>query len=76
MDLLRAIAPRRTAHAHCDIPCGIYDPVQARIEELVGGEAEENAQEARKYAGPNLTIIPVTSFEQALRALDALPPAP
>jgi len=32
MDLLRAIAPRRTAHAHCDIPCGIYDPVQARIE--------------------------------------------
>ena len=32
MDLLRAIAPRRIAHAHCDIPCGIYDPVQARIE--------------------------------------------
>ena len=24
--------PRRTAHAHCDIPCGVYDPVQARIE--------------------------------------------
>ncbi len=32
MDLRRALAPRRTAHAHCDIPCGIYDPVQARIE--------------------------------------------
>ena len=32
MDLLRAIAPRRTAHAHCDIPCGVYDPAQARIE--------------------------------------------
>ena len=32
MDLLRALAPRRTAHAHCDIPCGIYDPAQARIE--------------------------------------------
>ena len=22
----------RTVHAHCDIPCGIYDPEQARIE--------------------------------------------
>ena len=32
MDLKRALAPQRTAHAHCDIPCGIYDPAQARIE--------------------------------------------
>jgi nickel superoxide dismutase len=32
MDLLRLIAPRRTAHGHCDIPCGVYDPAQARIE--------------------------------------------
>jgi nickel superoxide dismutase len=30
--LLRALAPRATAHAHCDIPCGVYDPQQARIE--------------------------------------------
>jgi nickel superoxide dismutase len=30
--VLRALAPRSTAHAHCDIPCGIYDPQQARIE--------------------------------------------
>ncbi len=27
----RASSPR-TAHAHCDLPCGIYDPAQARIE--------------------------------------------
>jgi nickel superoxide dismutase len=32
MDLLRLFAPGRTAHAHCDIPCGVYDPAQARIE--------------------------------------------
>jgi nickel superoxide dismutase len=32
MDLMRLIAPTRTAHAHCDMPCGVYDPVQARIE--------------------------------------------
>ncbi len=27
----RLSAPR-TAHAHCDPPCGVYDPAQARIE--------------------------------------------
>jgi len=32
MDLLRVLAPRRTAYGHCDIPCGVYDPAQARIE--------------------------------------------
>src|SRR5688500_4089080 len=25
------VAPR-TVHAHCDLPCGVYDPAQARIE--------------------------------------------
>jgi nickel superoxide dismutase len=30
--LMQALAPRRTVHAHCDIPCGVYDPQQARIE--------------------------------------------
>ena len=26
------LRPTRRVHAHCDIPCGIYDPAQARIE--------------------------------------------
>ena len=26
------LAPRQTAHAHCDLPCGVYDPAQARLE--------------------------------------------
>jgi nickel superoxide dismutase len=30
--LNRILAPRRTVHAHCDLPCGVYDPAQARIE--------------------------------------------
>jgi nickel superoxide dismutase len=30
--LTRWLAPSNTAHAHCDLPCGIYDPEQARIE--------------------------------------------
>ncbi len=24
--------PKITVHAHCDLPCGIYDPSQAKIE--------------------------------------------
>ncbi|MCX6450836.1 MAG: superoxide dismutase, Ni [Actinobacteria bacterium] len=24
--------PKAVAHAHCDLPCGIYDPAQAKIE--------------------------------------------
>jgi len=30
--LNRILAPRRIVHAHCDLPCGVYDPAQARIE--------------------------------------------
>jgi nickel superoxide dismutase len=28
----RLIRPTRIVHAHCDLPCGVYDPAQARIE--------------------------------------------
>lgn len=28
----RLLTPRTTVHAHCDLPCGVYDPAQARIE--------------------------------------------
>ena len=28
----RILAPRRVVYAHCDLPCGVYDPAQARIE--------------------------------------------
>jgi nickel superoxide dismutase len=30
--LTRLLAPKTVAHAHCDLPCGVYDPAQARIE--------------------------------------------
>ena len=41
----RLFAPRATAHAHCDLPCGVYDPAQARIE----AESVKAIQE--KYQG-------------------------
>jgi nickel superoxide dismutase len=30
--LARLFEPKSTVHAHCDLPCGVYDPAQARIE--------------------------------------------
>ena len=29
---MRLFHPVVTAYAHCDLPCGVYDPAQARIE--------------------------------------------
>jgi nickel superoxide dismutase len=39
------LKPRRLVHAHCDLPCGVYDPAQARIE----AESVKAVQE--KYQG-------------------------
>jgi len=39
------LRPRRVVHAHCDLPCGVYDPAQARI------EAESVKQIQEKYQG-------------------------
>ena len=30
--LRNLLRPSRVGHAHCDLPCGVYDPAQARIE--------------------------------------------
>jgi nickel superoxide dismutase len=30
--LTRLLVPKTIARAHCDLPCGVYDPAQARIE--------------------------------------------
>jgi nickel superoxide dismutase len=38
------LAPRTVVHAHCDLPCGVYDPAQARIEaESIKGIDEKYA---------------------------------
>ncbi|MCU0300015.1 MAG: superoxide dismutase, Ni [Candidatus Nanopelagicales bacterium] len=42
--MLSFLAPRTTVHAHCDLPCGVYDPAQARI------EAESVKAIMQKYA--------------------------
>ena len=43
--LTRLLEPKATVHAHCDLPCGVYDPAQARIEaESVKAIDEKYAQ--------------------------------
>ena len=52
MSILEAfLKPRRTVNAHCDLPCGIYDPAQARIE----AESVKACQE--KYQGSDDAIF-------------------
>jgi nickel superoxide dismutase len=42
--MLRLFAPTVRVSAHCDLPCGVYDPAQARIEaESVKAIAEKMA---------------------------------
>ncbi len=43
--LSRILGPRLEATAHCDLPCGVYDPAQARI------EAESVKAIQQKYQG-------------------------
>ncbi len=39
-----SLLPATTVYAHCDLPCGVYDPAQARI------EAESVLAITKKYA--------------------------
>jgi nickel superoxide dismutase len=43
--LARLRTPTTVIHAHCDLPCGVYDPAQARI------EAESVKAICEKYQG-------------------------
>ena len=56
--LTRWLAPTTTARAHCDIPCGIYDPHEAevaartvaRMVELIGGIEGDDTEARNKFA--------------------------
>ena len=49
------LQPTRIVHAHCDLPCGVYDPAQARIEAesikaLIGKVADNDDPDFRTRA--------------------------
>jgi len=57
--LLRAadrIVPPVSAHAHCDLPCGVYDPAQARIEAQSVKAIQERYQSAEKTKSAAETV--------------------
>ena len=55
--IVQVIAPTAVAHAHCDVPCGIYDPhaaeiaaqTVARMVELLGGLDGDSAADRNKF---------------------------
>ena len=50
------LKPRRVVHAHCDLPCGVYDPAQARIEAESVAKIQEKFQDAENQKKPSETV--------------------
>jgi nickel superoxide dismutase len=46
------LRPTRTVHAHCDLPCGVYDPAQARIEAESVFNIQKKYQDAEAQKKP------------------------
>lgn len=48
MSFFSRLLPATTVYAHCDLPCGVYDPAQARIEATsmlaIATKAADNAE--------------------------------
>ena len=51
--LRRLLQPRLTVSAHCDLPCGVYDPAQARIEAESVAQIQEKYQDAANQKQPS-----------------------
>ena len=50
------LRPGRVAYAHCDLPCGVYDPAQARIEAESVRAIQERYQNAEQMKSGNQTV--------------------
>jgi nickel superoxide dismutase len=64
--LARLLRPRRIVHAHCDLPCGVYDPAQARIEAESVKAIQQKYQDAEKQKSPTENV---TEFKQRCVAI-------
>ena len=69
MRLPRVLAPRTVVRAHCDLPCGIYDPAQARI------EAESVKAISEKYPHLHQLFNEATKLAGASGAKGSVDPA-
>jgi nickel superoxide dismutase len=50
------LRPSRVVHAHCDVPCGVYDPAQARIEAESVKAIQTRYQDAEKFKTATETV--------------------
>lgn len=50
------LRPPRVVHAHCDVPCGVYDPAQARIEAESVKAIQTRYQDAEKFKTASETV--------------------
>ena len=50
------LAPTRVVYAHCDLPCGVYDPAQARIEAESVKAIQTKYQDAKAQKKPTETV--------------------
>jgi nickel superoxide dismutase len=57
MSILEALLrPSRVVHAHCDLPCGIYDPAQAKIEAESVKAIQTRYQDPEKFKTKGETV--------------------
>ena len=56
MRLVDVLRPRRVVHAHCDLPCGVYDPAQARIEAESVLAIQKKYQDAENQKKPTESV--------------------
>jgi nickel superoxide dismutase len=57
MSILEALLkPSRVVHAHCDLPCGIYDPVQAKVEAESVKAIQTRYQDPEKFKTKGETV--------------------
>ena len=64
-NLTGRLAPKRVVHAHCDIPCGIYDPHEAQLAaQTVETMVTKMKALASDEAGRNSFVRMVTVKEQ------------
>jgi len=54
--LVASLRPKRVVHAHCDLPCGVYDPTQARIEAESVKAIQERYQDPEKFKKPSESV--------------------
>ena len=71
--LSRLFAPKVTVSAHCDLPCGVYDPAQARIEaESVKAVQEKMAANDDPHFQARATVIKEQRAELAKHHVSVL----